>query len=60
MICIPRWEGGGGVGLSCFFRIHVMLPTPAYYIKSSHSSFEKELNYAQAPFKHVYRRMGLF
>ena len=39
VICIPKWEGGGGL---CFFpHIHVVLRRQSYYIKSSHSSFEK-------------------
>ena len=40
---MPRWEVGDGDSISGFFFFHVrgMLPKPPYYIKSSHSSFEK-------------------
>ena len=43
-ICMPRWEGGGGVSISYVFNIHVLLPTPPYYLKSSHSSFDQKLS----------------
>ena len=30
------WEGGGGVSISCFNHMHVMLPRPAYYRACTH------------------------
>ena len=40
VICMPRWEGGGGVSITCSSNILVMLTIPAIYIKYIHNFWQ--------------------
>ena len=41
-ICVTRWVGRGGVGITCFSSIHVRVIRPAIYERSKQYVFERK------------------
>ena len=49
--CVTRWVGRGGVGITCFSNINVILTTPASYKRSKQYVLKKEHSYVYTPFR---------